>query len=196
MNEAIVDKWVTHLRGIASPVAKQAPLSPDHESLKPFTLAVCSEAKGSRQAPANMPHDDVGLWWAVVDPDVNLALLIGEPCYGPLWPQDAYKTIEVWTESELSSLHALWRLARIKNSDSLKKRVVELRQWHLQHIQPDNATNRPWALHVFLLAGSDEEKHYAETLLHNCMVTNAKPDPLSAWILLDSANELEHYLGG
>ena len=194
MNQVIVDKWVSHLRSIASPVAKQAALSTAIEALKPFALAVCNEAGESRPAPQNLSHDDVGLWWAVVDPNVNLNSLISDPGYGPLWPQDGYKSIEVWTESELSSLHALWRLARTSNSDDLKDRVSKLRQWHLQHTQPDNATNRPWALHVFLLAGSPEDQHYAETLLHNCMVMSGKPDPLSAWILLDAANELQHYI--
>ncbi|MCH8823437.1 MAG: hypothetical protein IH984_08000 [Planctomycetes bacterium] len=193
MNQVIVDKWVSHLRSIASPVAKQAALSTAIEALKPFALAVCNEAGGAMAAPVNLPQDDVGLWWAVVDPNVNLDSLISDPGYGPLWPQDGYKTIEVWTESELSALHALWRLARQRNSDDLIKRVSGLRQWHLQHTQPDNATNRPWALHVFLLAGTPEDQHYAETLLHNCMVMSGKPDPLSAWILLDSANELQHY---
>jgi len=194
MNDVIVDKWVAHLRSVAGPVAKQAPLSAVSKELKPFALAVCSEAGESRIAPQPIPHNDVGLWWAVVDHKVDINSLISDPGDGPLWPQDGYRTIEVWTESELSSLHALWRLARINNSDDLKKRVSRLRQWHLQHTQPDNATNRPWALHVFLLAGTPEDQHYAETLLHNCMVISAKPDALSAWILLDAANELQHYL--
>ena len=60
--------------------------------------------------------------------------------------------------------------------------------------EPDNATNRPWALHVFLLASAPECQHYAETLLHNCLVTTGEPEPLSAWILLDAANELERSL--
>lgn len=195
MNEVIVDKWVTHLRSLACPVAKQAPLSIAIEALKPFSLAVGSDAEENRIAPQNLPHDDVGLWWAVVDSKVEINSLISDTGYGPLWPQDGYKTIEVWTESELSSLHALWRLARTNNSVEIKDRVSKLRQWHLQHTQPDNATNRPWALHVFLLADSSEDQHYAETLLHNCMVMSGKPDTLSAWILLDSANELQHYLG-
>ena len=194
MNDVIVDKWVAHIRSIASPVAKQAPLSAVSKELKPFALAVCSKAGESLTAPQPLPHDDLGLWWAVVDPKVDINSLMRGSGYGPLWLQDGYKTIEVWTESELASLHALWRLARINNSDDLKKRVSGLRQWHLQHTQPDNATNRPWALHVFLLAGSSEDQHYAETLLHNCMVMSGKPDSLSAWILLDAANELQHYL--
>ncbi len=195
MNQVIVDKWVSHLRSIASPVAKQAPLLTVSDSLKPFALAVCNEAGEIEPAPENLPHDDAGLWWAVVDSKVDINTLISEPVYGPLWPQDGYKTIEVWTESELSSLHALWRIARTKNSDDLKDRVSKLRQWHLQHTQPDNATNRPWALHVFLLADTPEDLHYAETLLHNCMVMSAKPDPFSAWILLDAAHELQLIMG-
>ncbi len=64
-----------------------------------------------------------------------------------------------------------------------------VRDWHIENTQPDNATNRPWALHVFLLAGSPEGRHYAETLLHNALVTG--PEPFCAWILMDVATWLE-----
>ena len=69
-----------------------------------------------------------------------------------------------------------------------RARIDDVRRWHLEHTQPDNATNRPWALHVFLTMGTPEAVHYAETLLHNAMVGG--PDPLSARILVDAAREL------
>jgi EAL domain-containing protein (putative c-di-GMP-specific phosphodiesterase class I) len=66
-------------------------------------------------------------------------------------------------------------------------RLVE---WHLEHTQPDNATNRPWALHVFVRAGAPEARLYAETLLHNATASDARHEPLTRWILLDAAREL------
>ena len=65
--------------------------------------------------------------------------------------------------------------------------------------QPDNSTNRPWALHVFLEAstrpdavGVDaaEAQLYAETLLGNMLATDARTERLSRWILADAAHEL------
>jgi hypothetical protein len=63
-------------------------------------------------------------------------------------------------------------------------------RWHLDNTQPDNATNRPWGLHVFLLEGSAEGRVYAETLLHNATAIRAQVTPVSAWILADAAAEL------
>ncbi|MEY3022792.1 MAG: hypothetical protein RIS86_1990, partial [Planctomycetota bacterium] len=72
------------------------------------------------------------------------------------------------------------------------RRLAEAIGWHLEHTQPDNSTNRPWALHAFLLAddGSGEAALYAETLLGNMRATEARDEPLSRWILADAANEL------
>ena len=72
--------------------------------------------------------------------------------------------------------------------------LAELRAWHLEHTQPDNATNRPWALHAFVAAGDPESLLYAETLLHNVAASEARREPLTRWILLDSAQELELHL--
>ncbi|MEO1585156.1 MAG: hypothetical protein AAFR96_11390, partial [Planctomycetota bacterium] len=65
----------------------------------------------------------------------------------------------------------------------------------IREIQPDNATNLPWAVHVFCVLaerdGDADASLYAETLLHNCVVGGAgRPDKLSALILLDSARRL------
>ena len=102
----------------------------------------------------------------------------------------------MWAECELAALHALHRLSRGSADARLRDRVQEAVRWHLEHTQPDNSTNRPWALHVFLLAddavcgGSGDAALYAETLLHNMSATEARNEPLSRWILADAAREL------
>jgi hypothetical protein len=113
-----------------------------------------------------------------------------EPGSGPLrsWPED--RAIEVWTEEELACLHGLWRFARRGSDEVLRSRLLAAARWHLDNTQPDNATNRPWGLHVFLLEGSAEGRVYAETLLHNATAIRAQVTPVSAWILADAAAEL------
>lgn len=101
-----------------------------------------------------------------------------------------FRALEVWTECELSALHALARLVRLRPTPARVARLSELRAWHLEHTQPDNATNRPWALHVFVRSGDPESALYAETLLHNVTASCARFEPLSRWILLDCAREL------
>lgn len=100
--------------------------------------------------------------------------------------------IEVWTETELAGLHALWWHARGEPTGTLMRVVDAAVEWHLEHTQPDNATNHPWAAHVFLLDWvkhrREESRLFAETLVHNCQVTFGRPDQLSAWILLDCAH--------
>ena len=101
-----------------------------------------------------------------------------------------FLALEVWTECELSALHALARLVRASPTPARLARFDELCRWHLEHTQPDNATNRPWALHAFARRGDAESHLYAETLLHNVAASDARHEPLSRWILLDAAREL------
>jgi hypothetical protein len=88
------------------------------------------------------------------------------------------------------------RTASPADSAALQDRASEAIHWHLEHTQPDNSTNRPWALHAFLLAdrpggiGAGDASLYAETLLHNMGATDARNEPLSRWILADAAREL------
>jgi len=122
----------------------------------------------------------------------------GATVRAPLLAPDAYLAIEVWAECELAALHALHRLVRTGEAD-LAARLEGALLWHLEHTQPDNSTNRPWALHAFLLfaeargpddAAAREASLYAETLLHNMTATDARDEPLSRWILADAAREL------
>ncbi|MFM2163845.1 MAG: hypothetical protein RL325_282 [Planctomycetota bacterium] len=113
---------------------------------------------------------------------------------GSILAPDAYLAIEVWAECELAALHALHRLSRQPGQDreALRGRLRAAAHWHLEHTQPDNSTNRPWAIHVFLLLGDDrgEGGLYAETLLHNMAATDARTERISQWILADAAREL------
>jgi hypothetical protein len=182
--------WVAHLRAVAGPVAT-APPPPQGEVGIPFAAVAGGQPAGP--APSPLPRADAGLWWALVDAGVDVDDLLDGPDDGALWPLARFSGLEVWTETELCGLHALWCLARVRGCAAWCRRVESARDWHLANTQPDNATNRPWALHVFLLAKplSPEARAYAETLLHNALVLNGRPDLLSAWILLDAAKRIE-----
>jgi len=118
---------------------------------------------------------------------------------GPIHPQGDDLGIELWTERELSALHALWDLGVIAENPAWRGRAIDAARWHIRNTQPDNATNHPWAIHVFLdlwsrEKGTDsgaEARLYADTLLHNCRAMSAAPTPLSALILLDAADGLD-----
>ncbi|MCZ6812097.1 MAG: hypothetical protein O7D97_08850 [Planctomycetota bacterium] len=188
-----LSQWVSHLRAIAAPAATAPPVSGTASIERPFAAVVCGLSPGPLPDP--IPPAEVGLWWALVETDIEVDPLLEEPTEGSLWPHGRFTAIEVWTEAELCGLHALWGLARLHNRDDWARRAITVRDWHLHNTQPDNATNRPWSLHVFLLAETPEAYHYAETLLHNAMVTTGRPELLSAWILLDSAKQLEAVVG-
>ncbi len=104
--------------------------------------------------------------------------------------------VEVWTESELAALHALsW--GAIVSLDPVRLRsVLSHARWHIEHTQPDNATNRPWAIHIFLVLAeldtllAHESRLYAQTLAHNCRVALGRPDVISAQILFDAADAI------
>ena len=69
-------------------------------------------------------------------------------------------------------------------------------RWHINELQPDNATNHPWAVHTFLILASQSPQDapaatfHADTLLHACQIKLGTPDLVSALILLDAANTL------
>ena len=75
---------------------------------------------------------------------------------------------EPWWAAELMILHALrshaWRFPSSTSEAALARYVA----FHLAEIQPDHATNEPWAIHAF--AASPEGQPTAETLLHAAMV--------------------------
>ncbi len=150
-------------------------------------------------APAREGIDE-SLWSAAVDDSISTGSINAQIApEGPIHPHTEEQAIELWTERELGALHALWRLSQIRDQPHWRTRALDAARWHLRNTQPDNATNHPWAIQVFLdLWNRDPESNegldarlYAETLLHNCLTTSAKPDPLSALILRDAADGLQ-----
>lgn len=104
---------------------------------------------------------------------------------GPLVPGLRGEGIEAWTQAELVALHGLsigaW------DDSAAWRRCDSAARWLMAEVQPDNATNRPWAAHVFLRMwareGDVDARMYAETLVNNCRVAMGKVDRLSGLIL-------------
>lgn len=131
---------------------------------------------------------DVLAWASLADP----ARWLPTSDRGPYFPELRETSIEVWTEAELTVLHA--RAWADVQAGGLGERSLSAARWLMAEVQPDNATGRPWAAHVFAwldACGIDDARLYAETLLHNTLVAGSgRPEPLSACILLDSARWL------
>jgi hypothetical protein len=172
------------------------------------------------RAPANA-GGDVKLWGgapvdAVVLPfdharggvagEAGRALL-GDWLHQPSDGVHAPVGMEVWGERELCALHALWSRARTALPDDRARwlrRAYAACRWLIENLQPDNATNLPWSVHVWVMVSADgewgnglgpEARVYGETLLHNCQVGGGtgRADRRSAWILTHAACELESW---
>lgn len=164
-------------------------------------------------SPSVDAHDeDVLLWRALTNDRVDAMSVLNAGAAdgaagsrdrtdaGALFGQQRGRVpLEVWTERELSCVHALGWLASGRGagsdrSGSLKPRLDAAMAWHIDNLQPDNATNHPWAVHLFLAwglkAGEASATLYAEALLHNCQVNQGRPDAFSAHVLLDAADAL------
>lgn len=143
--------------------------------------------------PAPGLRRDVLLWWGLSAPDgAGVAECLTPE--GPLCPELRAEGIEVWTEAELASLQALWWHAWRRPDPALTARALAGAAWLMAELQPDNATNRPWALAIFAeLAsrGDIDAVLYAETLLHNCQVLTGRPDRLSSVLLRDAARRID-----
>jgi hypothetical protein len=148
-------------------------------------------------AAASVKTLDVELWRALAL-DEPTTMKIGA---GPMHSsQPAMGAIEAWTECELSALHALWHLeARgLANGQCAGQRhSLRVARWHVDNTQPDNATNLPWAIHVFValaaIEADAEAGLYAQTQLHNCQISMGRPDRRSALILADAARALRDF---
>ncbi|MBX3363406.1 MAG: hypothetical protein KF866_01465 [Phycisphaeraceae bacterium] len=134
---------------------------------------------------------DVMLWGLVLTPHPDLSGLTATVGVdGPLGVLAG--AVEVATEVQLASLHALTWLAL--RDWEIAARVHSATTWLLEHLEPDNATRRPWGIHAFIArasAGDAEAGLYASAMLHACCVEHGRPDRVSALILLDGADWLE-----
>ncbi|GAB4516282.1 MAG: hypothetical protein Tsb0013_20880 [Phycisphaerales bacterium] len=166
-------------------------------AVDPYLLAWRGRGEGVETLPPPTHASEACLWASLTRTDTDLHAHLPERSdeEAPLFEQPDDVVIEVWTETELASLHAVWWHAHTTGDASLRALVRDVASWHVAMLQPDNATNHPWALHVFLLLHTDHGVEgadlYAQTLLHNCMVTSGRPDRLSAHILADCADALE-----
>ncbi|MBI1189833.1 MAG: hypothetical protein GC200_04020 [Tepidisphaera sp.] len=211
--------WIKLLRGAATPGLRRTPLDPaftgdaasistwiqsfrdsagNRRRVDPYFLShVLRGSLGGPAVPAGLPplppadaaRQPWLTWWHAL-----AAAELIEPCYeqptGPLYPSLHHEAIETWTEGELCGLHALAWLALGSTADQARLRAAA--QWLIENIQPDNATGRPWGVHVFAWLGQDDPEAdlYAQTLLHNALAGRTEPDVLSAFILWDAANWL------
>ncbi len=138
------------------------------------------------------PTPETAVWLSANNVDESVPVAVGS---GALMPEARGISIEAWTETELCALHALWRAARVRDDRALRDRALRAGAWHIEELDPENATHTPWAIHVFLvrwfeLADANARLH-AESLLHGCCVYTGRPDRRSALVLLDAADELK-----
>lgn len=188
-----LDRWETHLRRLADQRLDASPAG------APSGFIAWTENRSDAESPSSPALDDA-LWWALLDRAVDPFDHVHPREEGPLFPQTSSQTIEVWTERELSGLHALWRLGQTRQDrrETAVQRARAGARWHVEHTQPDNATNRPWAAALFLILATEDEDHsarlYAETLIHNCQTTHGVPDALSGLILRDGADMLARHI--
>lgn len=203
-------QWIDRLRSWTEPPPAGDERLPLGELEGPFRAAVAAQAKDADPASSSGATTDASgaspgrkegretlLWRARTDHRIAVGEVVDLSADGPLISQDAYLAIEVWTDAELSAMHALWWLTDRTNPDCPRRRRLErAARWHLEHTQPDNATNRPWAIHVYVGLEDDtsiapEVEHYAQTLLHNALASGFEVEPLSKWILIDTIRALE-----
>lgn len=194
-----LEEWSRRLRRIAQPVLAETPAvrlaGPEERAA--FAERFTDEAGHRRvwdrfllarvlRVPA-APRSEAWLWsWHAA-----LGLPAAEPPASPPFfaRPDAW-TLEQETEKELSGLHGWTWLLRDGVRDARFEAAMD---WVLANIQPDNATNHPWAIHAFLrraARGDDFARLYAEAMLHCSIVHLGRPDRLSAFILLDAADHL------
>ena len=179
-----VDGQTLHL-GVMERFVRDALALPPRDDAD--TLRMKSALISSPDTHANIPQAEVAFWQSracgkALPPG---ALDSGQPT---LLASTAFDAIEVFTDAELSALHAMWWIVKDEPATSpAQRRLRQVRDWHLENTQPDNATNRPWAVHVFLEADTPEGRLYAQTLLHNALALEGRATPLAGAILRDAA---------
>jgi hypothetical protein len=151
---------------------------------------------GPPAGAAPMPTPDTRLWMAAIGgPAADDALAAERD--GPLLQLPPRTPIEVMTESEVCALHALWTIGRRLRRPEVQDRCLRAAAWHVRELQPDNATNLPWATHVFVVLGLNtgcaEALVDAETRVHNALAGGGRgrPDLRSALIMLHASMELD-----
>ncbi len=207
-----------HTRDVYYPFALHLCLAAFHrryESLPPKLWSACEqslleavaplrtvEGCAGKPPPANLTH--LMLWHALclaeqaklLQRDIDLETvdaavhtMIAGNSAGPLHAQESDDSPDAWTWRELTGLHALANLALLRRNNAWAKRVEQIALYHLEHTQPDNTTNQPWAVFAFLW--SVKTRSFAEQQLHDA---TAHGIGLTAGMLLaDAANALAEF---
>ncbi|USN99362.1 MAG: hypothetical protein H6810_01410 [Phycisphaeraceae bacterium] len=206
--------WSDHLRSLAEPVLADTPLAEGWWGDAAAFVEGFADERGDRRAvdrpllawmvgadpgppPPLTPRGvDLRLWWTLHRGDRIDSVIAPGP--GPLVGRTAFESgaIETTTEIELGALHALGHHAT--RDRRWMARCLDAARWHVEFLQPDNGTNHPWAVHVFVwlaMTETDESRAgeaalHAETLVHNALVASGRPDRFSACLLLDAARAL------
>jgi hypothetical protein len=96
---------------------------------------------------------------------------------------------EPWWANELLILHAFTSFARLRRDASLDIPLGRCVEFHLAEIQPDHATNEPWAVHAYAM--HEEGNVTAETLLHAAMVQGSGAlTPVARLVVRDALRAL------
>ncbi len=215
--------WVQRLRSLAAPglperflelQRSQPAASPD---LARAWIAAFRDGEGNRRAvdgpllahmlsvqttpPLRTPTPESRVWALLTQAVPNITdTAVDWTGTGRLFPSLAESGIEAWTEAELASLQALAWIALRQRSSPLMHRAMTAAKWLASEVQPDNATQHPWAAGFFIARSTDtalssrerqEYALYAHTLIENALVGREHPDVFSACILWDSAAWME-----
>ena len=98
-----------------------------------------------------------------------------------LHAQDVNETLESWTYTELTALHALHNLALDARRAAWHERVAEAAAWHQEVTQPDYTTHEPWALAAFLARPAT--RPLAEQQLHDTATFLGRAQPEAAAVI-------------
>ncbi len=214
------ERWIVLRDGAVAGEAELAGFADEMGNRRPVDRPLVARVwgVGAGAAPVGV-RDDERLWWALHDETLSVDEVFAEAFLKrtlkarnsagreEAWLLDCpvlsrrAGTIEVFTQSQLSALHAAWGLSVARGREDLRLACLHACGWFIENLQPDNATNHPWAAQVFVMkaatcTGADQHElrgsalMYAQTLLHNCRVHLGRPDRFSAAVLVDAGRAL------
>lgn len=212
-----IEQWIAGLEKLATPslagsaVFGEGSASPEQRG--EFAAAEVERVPTGRAAERLLVHSLAGvrpagevtvsesiddrLWAAVFEPDTDPLSMI--PGAGALQAEEPSSSLEAWTEVDLAALHALWSIGVRRGEGRILERARDAVLWHVDTIQPDNGTGRPWGVQAFAWIGVMEDDHasrlHAQGLVHASRLAGDRPDRFTACILLDAARGLRRAIG-
>ncbi len=205
------DRWIEHLRAVCEPALLRTPahrtasqaeagawiagFADEHGNRRRTDAPLLARLVGMRAPDGPRSGDPEDRLWHG-DPIGDIPELRLETSGALLAESPTRAAIETRTEAELTALHALWN--RRAEHPGLVARCHDAARWHVDELQPDNATGLPWATHVFVelaLASADPGERaaalfHAEGLVHAASVVLGRPGVRASCILLDAARGL------